>query len=446
MALTLVATSAMAQYNESAYFTQGNLYRHEMNPALAADDSQKSYVSMPFLGNMAMGVKGNLGIENFLYKKNGKTVTFLHPDVSASEFLGDVKDKNKFLEDFKMQIFGVGKKTSYGFNTFELNLRENVSLVVPGSFLELAKEGLTNRTYDISDLSAHADAFVELAFGHSRKLNDKLSVGAKLKVLLGAGNVDLNVNKAYLTAGADGNYTATVDAEIHGNVKGMQFKNKQGKDELDKADVDGAGLGGWGLAVDLGATYKFNEDWTFSAALIDFGFINWNTDAVAKANGTHNVKVGDYSYLSSPHGFTDGSGKDLDDAFTDIKDVFQLKADGDNGSRSKMLAATLNFGAEYKAPFYDPLTFGLLNTTRINGNYTWTDFRLSANVAPAKFFSAGLNFSAGTFGTGIGWILDLHPKGIGLFISMDHMFGKLAKQGAPLNSNGEFAMGLNFPF
>ena len=110
------------------------------------------------------------------------------------------------------------------------------------------------------------------------------------------------------------------------------------------------------------------------------------------------------------------------------------------------MAATMNIGGEYVFPYYRKLTFGLLNTTRINGKYTWTNFRLSANVAPAKWFSAGVNFGIGTFGPSFGWVLNVHPKGFNLFLGMDHTLGKLSKQGVPLSSNAELSMGLNFPF
>ncbi|MBJ2197593.1 MAG: hypothetical protein JFR40_06865, partial [Muribaculaceae bacterium] len=90
--------------------------------------------------------------------------------------------------------------------------------------------------------------------------------------------------------------------------------------------------------------------------------------------------------------------------------------------------------------------FGLLNSTRINGAYSWTQFRLSANIAPVKVFSADVNVAAGTYGVGFGWMINLHATGINLFLGMDHTLGTLSKQFIPLNSNASFNFGLNFPF
>ncbi len=110
-----------------------------------------------------------------------------------------------------------------------------------------------------------------------------------------------------------------------------------------------------------------------------------------------------------------------------------------------MLGATINTGVQFTLPAYRKLNFGLLNTTRIQGAYSWTDFRLSANIAPVKCLSGSVNISEGTFGFGFGWLVNLHTKGFNLFLGMDRTLGKLTKEGIPLNSNASFNFGMNFP-
>lgn len=119
---------------------------------------------------------------------------------------------------------------------------------------------------------------------------------------------------------------------------------------------------------------------------------------------------------------------------------------GELSSRTRAMAATINVGVDYTLPMYRHLHFGLLNSTRINGSYTWTQFRLSANVNPVKWVSADVNVVAGTYGVGFGWLLNLKTKGFNFFVGMDHTVGKLAKQGIPLKSNADFNLGINFPF
>ena len=72
--------------------------------------------------------------------------------------------------------------------------------------------------------------------------------------------------------------------------------------------------------------------------------------------------------------------------------------------------------------------------------------RVSAQVEPVKWFSAGANLAEGTCGFGFGWILNFKTTGFNLYFASDHTPGSLAKQGVPLNTNANFSMGINFPF
>ena len=56
------------------------------------------------------------------------------------------------------------------------------------------------------------------------------------------------------------------------------------------------GINGFGLAVDLGAEYKLDDNWKFSAAILDLGYIGWNTNFVASTNGDKQVSTGDYKF------------------------------------------------------------------------------------------------------------------------------------------------------
>ena len=163
-----------AQHTYSGYFTDGYLFRHQMNPAAS---NEQSYVSMPGIGNVDVSLRGNLTVKDVLYNVNGKTTTFLNPAVSADEFLGNIKDKNRIRTDVNVQVLGAGFKAFGGYNTVGLSARANVNVNLPGALLRLAKQGIENKTYDISDFDAHGEAYAELAFGHSRDINENLRVG-----------------------------------------------------------------------------------------------------------------------------------------------------------------------------------------------------------------------------------------------------------------------------
>lgn len=456
VAALALSAAASAQNLNTGYFNDGYLYRHELNPAFAND---QNYVAMPALGNMNLGLNSNIGIDNIFFNVNGRTTTFLHPDVSVSKFTDGINSENKISNNLKMQILGAGFKAWGGYNTIEINVRENLGVTVPGSLLKMMKTGLENETYDISAFGAHADAYAEIGLGHSREIIEGLRIGAKIKFLLGIANLDAKFNKAKLTLGKDA-YTADVNAEIQTSVKGLtyetetemrgpqidEFGNPIAQTEhkyVSGADVDGAGLNGFGLAFDLGAEYKLDKNWKFSAAVLDLGFINWSNNMVASTNGDKHFTT--ETFILDPND-EDQNDAHLDKMEEDLAALYELQDNGDKGSRTRAIGATLNFGAEYTPDFYDKMSFGLMNATRIAGDYSWTDFRLSANVSPVKCFSASASFGVGTYGASFGWLLDVHPKGFNLFLAMDRTIGKLAKPGVPKSLNGSFSMGINFPF
>lgn len=445
LALMLASVNAIAQNLESGFFTDGYLYRHEMNPAI---ENNRNYVSMLALGNITAGMSGNLGVRDIFFNRGGETVLFTNKRVDASEFMKGISDRNKVNANIRLQLMGAGFKAWGGYNTVGIDLRSNTNIIIPGSLFEMAKNGLTNQTYDIGGLGVHEDSYMEIALGHSRKINDKWRVGAKVKFLVGLGCVDGIVDNAVLNLAQD-KYVANVDAELKTNIGGLEYKTKESKHNggrriFNGFEMDSFKPNGFGVAFDLGAEYKISKDWRVLASINDLGFISWSDTKLA---ATHDGEINtDKHHFSVDDDDANSFGKEWDKLGDEMATLYELEDKGDVGNRTTALGATMNIGGEYVFPFYRKLTFGLLNTTRIQGKYSWTNFRLSANVAPVKVFSAGINLGVGTFGTSFGWILNFHTKGFSLFAGMDHTMGKLAKQGLPLSGNTEFSMGMNFPF
>lgn len=190
---------------------------------------------------------------------------------------------------------------------------------------------------------------------------------------------------------------------------------------------------------------------TVSAALLDLGFIGWSNNMQAvnrqtsfEFNGFHDVAVKKEDAMGNPK---DNSLETQGDRYADqIADFANLSSDGDKGSRSTGIGATMNFGCEYTLPAYRQLKFGFLSSTRINGKYSWTDARLSANVAPLSWLDGGMSFSVNSFTASMGWVINAHPKGFNFFIGMDHILGKTSKEFIPLSSNASLNLGMNVTF
>ncbi|MCR5180666.1 MAG: DUF5723 family protein [Bacteroidaceae bacterium] len=451
--ILLASGTAMAQNLRSSYFMEGSLFRHELNPAFEAT---QSYVSMPALGNFGLSVNGNFGMQDIMFNRNGKTVTYLHPDVSVADALSGLNDNNKLIFNINEQILGLGFRGFGGYNTIGLNLRSTIGANLPYEIFELTKN-LQNKSYDVSDVNFFAQAYVELALGHSHQVGDALRIGGKLKFLFGGGRFNADLKKLTLDLQSDSRWVADAEAEIVANVKGLvipekteEYENRAGTYktvDFDNIDVDGAGLGGFGLALDLGAEYDFDEilpGFKASLALNDLGYINWSETHTIVNNGKQFVFDG-FENIKVEDGEGTKMSDQADELVDDLTDLYRLQTDGETGSSSYGIGTTLNIGVEYAIPGYDKLRFGLLSSTRFQGKYGWNEERLSVNFAPAKWFEMNVNGGVGTFGASFGWMLNVHPVGFNFFVGMDHMLGSVSKEFVPLNSNASFCMGVNFP-
>lgn len=449
------AATTKAQGLNSAYFTNDYKYRHTLNPAFGND---QGYFSIPVLGNVNVNMRGNFGYEDVVMDNpmygNGsdkRMTTFMNPYISTDAALsGFNSGDNKIVGDVGITILSMGFKGFGGYNTIELNSKTSFGLSLPYGLFEFAKN-IGNNTYNIGDINVNAMSYAELAFGHSRDINENLRVGAKAKVLLGIARADLKMENVKADLAQSDKWTLSGNAKMDVSMKGFTYESEteeynnasSGKyEKVTDVDIDGAGLSGFGLAFDLGAVYKINEDWTVSAALLDLGFLKWNNDMQA-VNRSQTFEFDGFHDMS----ITDDHGETLDDkadSYEDqLKDFVNLKDNGDQGGRSTGIGATVNVGCEYNLPVYRKITFGFLGTKRFNGDYSWAEGRLSANWTPLSWIDGGVSIAANSYTTSMGWIVNFHPKGFNFFVGMNHLLGKQSKEGIPLSSNASLSLGMN---
>ena len=450
--LMLAVAGVKAQTLSSAYFTDDFKYRHTMNPAY---DNAQSYVALPGLGNLNIGVQGNFGYDaivmaNPLAGQAGQKsmTTFLNPYIDASKALdGFNSSSNRIVGNVGVTLLSAGFKAFGGYNTVELNAKASFGMSLPYELFEFAKN-TGNSTYDIGDISAGAISYIELALGHSHQVNKQLRLGGKLKVLMGAGRADVKLEDMKADLSQADQWTVSGKATADVSMKGFQYKEKTKEYKqksgsyryVNDVDVDGGGLSGMGLAVDLGAVYQINEDWKVSAALLDLGFISWSNDWLARNmtekayfNGFHDIDV----YADKPF-------KEQGDSYLDqLADFANLQSQGDQGGRTTGIGATVNAGVEYTLPVYRKMTFGLLGTSRFCGDFSWTEARLSANWKPLSWLDGGMTAALGSLTSSIGCVVNIHPKGFNFFIGTDHIIGKMSKEGIPLSSCGSVSVGMN---
>ena len=440
--------SLHAQDQRTGYFLRGFHYRHLMNPAMAGG---QSYFSLPALGNLDISSTGNVGISHFLYPTTnmaGEEVlsTFMHKDVDARGFLNDLNDRNRLNADVDWTILSTGFGAWGGYNTLTVGFHSETNFNLPYSLFDFMKTGQIGGTqtyYELKDISARTQNYVDVVLGHSRDINDRLRIGASLKFLFGIAQSDISMDRMGITL-SDEEWVIDAQGELYTSVGSNPYEvDSQG--EITGFEMDDYGLAGWGMALDLGATYRLLDHLTLSVSVVDLGFMSWSKTYVgATRNETYTFD-----------GFgTIGIGSDseyptlddqIDDLGDDLEDLVRFYDEGERG-RVKALSATMHVGVEYQLPSYDKLSFGLLSTTHFNRPFTWTEGRLSANISPTRWFDASLSGSYSHFGLGYGLMLNFHPKGFNFFVGSDMLFTEVTPQFLPVrNGNMHLSMGINFP-
>lgn len=434
---------AVAQTSSSlrtGYFLDRMTMRHKINPALVND---YGYFSIPVLGNVSLGVNSNLGVNDFLYPTtSGELNTFLHPDVSKSEAMSAFSNTNTIEQSLEMAILSSGFFGFGGYNTFDVSLKESAAIMLPKGLFSLLKGG--ESSYDMSGLGVTANTYVEVALGHARKVDDKLTAGVKLKALLGGATADVVMDKLLLTTSED---TWKLAAEASGEVAALGIPAEIQDDEfVFNTDDYGYSLGGSGFAIDLGATYEgLVENLTLSAAITDLGFINWrNVSNIAIVGGE--VVLVDYN--------DEIDIDNIEDFFTEKGDAITEKLEemteitsNTNSSSASMLATTFTLGAEYDL-LDGKITTGLLSTTRVGGGYkTFAELMAVVNLCPTKWFNVAVSGSVSNMGTYWGWVLNYSPRYfLNFFIGTDCMVSNVTPQFVPVdNVNLNLNFGFNIP-
>ena len=469
--IMLVCTlSANAQFLRTSYFMEGTHYRQQLNPALTPT---KGYFNLPVIGavNATVG-STSLGYQDIIDIIDDGDDFYTKPD-----FMNRLKDNNKLNVNFSTEILSAGWYKGKNFWSFNIGLRTDIGANLTKNMftflneMETVEENWRNSNYDISGQQLNINAYTEIGLGLSRQINSRLTVGARVKALLGIGNMELKLNRVAMSANLPSdqqinqwssesywnsmtpsqaaqaaqelkdkfnNYHAnlTVGAELKSSFKGLELQEEEGKDYVTDFDFDSGKLGiaGYGFGIDLGASYKILDNLTVSASVLDLGFISWSKSStkIASANPDPiDIKGSTYANMVDPNNpntvmnavnqlQTDAQGYMDRVTNGDVLDydMLQLEVGDAKESRKSRLASTLVLGAEYGF-FNNKLAVGVLSTTRFVQPDALTELTFSANYRPKSWFNVALSYSAiQSAGKSFGLGLKLGP----LFVGTDYMF------------------------
>ena len=427
-----IAVEASAQ-SRTSYFMEGSYFRTELNPALKPT---RGYVALPGISGVGVNATSNfLSVDNLFYDNDGVRLSIFDGSMSASEVASRFPSEANLRLNANVNVLGVGFYSGKTFWNFGVNARVQSFATMPNDMFGSIAAGsvpskITHSSYD-------STSFIEAYFGSSFRVHRSVNLGFRLKALFGV-------------MGVSGQMTSASRESLTGEyvVAGMCVnKSPQAPNytPYDKTDVFRKDLGymvegdvNFGLALDFGAEVRlFNDHLRLSAAITDLGFIKWHKDRIkgvvvnTKFNfdgaGIEEVatcKDAEFTYVSNPY-----AGKDQ------AKNMRMLNFSVNAGIEYSFLRNHMSIGVMSHSEFCNN-TIVLLNEREAlrATKRDYHEITASLNLRPTNWLSATVSktFLVGEDIDIFGVALNIHPRGINIFVGADFVDYKYIK--GPHNS------------
>ena len=412
--LILLITSLSAKAQDDMMMYNMNLIPQSsyVNPAILPHE--QIYVGFPVLGNI------NLGASNSAFKINDFN-TNLSSTNAVTNIINSLPANNYVNFKTNIDLFSIGIRTKKMY--FYLNATEKVNLEFryPADFMKFVWLGngeLLGQNLKF-DFGLNATHYRSYGFLVSRQINSKLIVGLRLNYLYGMENISTRRSDISLLTD-ENNFALTAKSNVEINTSGLSII---GPDQL-KSTAYHFGKKNTGYGFDAGAQYRLTDKISLTGSLVNFGYINWNSD------------INNYKSKNPNASFTfDGVNlnKIFNDSIATISNTISSVGDSalsnfaiveNNNSYRTKLSPRIFLGAAFKPT-------SLVTTSLLFQNYffegkmnyavgvsatasllEWADLGISYNIYNNSFTNLGVGIS-------------LWPGGINFHVVTDNIIGAI---------------------
>lgn len=335
IALFLIANSLWSQGKHLLYNQTHNPQSLMLNPG-AAYEKTDFHIGVPFLSNIYASV-GNteLTIDNIF---NANDI-----NDNIAEAIDKISSKDFGAFHQKLDLINIGWRRGQRYYSAGVYQETDAVFNFPKDLIELAYYGNAgrNRSYDIGEINVKANLQTVFHFGINKQVNEKLHLGARAKLYTSSLNLKSVQNSGRFVSRADGP-GLLLDQDIRNLNLRFNSTGIKNADELTPGDfIIGSNFG---LGLDLGLSYNFNDRLEFTASLLDLGFIQFSE------NTRNNTTQGFYDYESLNVQFPDfASGESLNTYYQNLKDeiVNNLPTENTSNPYTYVQPVKLNLGLTY---------------------------------------------------------------------------------------------------
>lgn len=283
VAFVFTGKIADAQFDLTLYNMKPVIQTNLANPAFIP--KFQYHFGVPALSSVYFG-EGTSGVKfNQLFSKRADDSLVFNFD----KILDRVKNKNNISIRTGVQWLNGGMKWKDYYFSLSVSDYIDINMFYSDDLVKLAIGGnaqYIGQTVNFDPSYLKASHYREYAFGAAWDFDSQWNFGVKAKMLFGKSNITTNYIDAKLNTAENTYYLTTENNMMINTSVPRAWVEDGGKVNLFKSDYFFYG-GSFGLSFDLGATYKLDDQFSFSASVLDLGymkfdrnFANYNSDNV----------------------------------------------------------------------------------------------------------------------------------------------------------------------
>lgn len=260
----------------SVAFSQDRMMTHmtsipqaiENNPSITVP--YKFYLGFPGFSSFNMSFQNPFAYNDIVKVRSDDSLY-----IDQQGFLNSFSKNNLMAIDLKINIIDFGFRVNKNFFTFTQSVRSQFYFSYPKELWTLLLNGNVSfmeadKPAEFDNIRINSSVYTETAFGFQRNLTKRINVGGRVKYLQGIANAQTKSSYFYLYTDPS-NYNLTMKSEFELNTASIA-NTQNGK-------IDAFGFTkNRGVAIDLGGTYRFSDELSVGASIIDLGFIHWKTN------------------------------------------------------------------------------------------------------------------------------------------------------------------------
>jgi hypothetical protein len=432
--LVITIIRIQSQQSNTLFFMHAIPQSNFINPAIQGEC--RWFIGLPVISSTHLNLANSGFTINHLLESQEEGLY----SINADNIVKKLARKSYLSSELYTHLFAIGHKRKEFYFTFSIRERDDFILFYPKDLFAFVYKGNTQFEGEWISLDGSGiqfNHFREYAVGISKKYDDYRTFGIRGKLMFG--KLNLNTRKSVMALFTEENtfnllfvndilinaslpYTLDIDTsgyyeitdEYYTSISDLIFNRKN-----------------FGLGVDAGFIYNYDENTTISGSILDIG-------AIFYRSGLTNYDVEGNFFYDGPLGDTVLT----EDYFNEVINTFTDGSIIDNRPYIYFLQPKIFLGATYK--LNDRINLGGLIASRIYRQKIQSGLILSANSRFAKYFSASLSWSyihrsVNNLGLGLGF----GRMPLQFYIISDNVLGMIWLQSS---KNINLRFGLNIIF